>query len=403
VSPLFQAQPVLAHPLTRPFDLPISPLLLAELAAAVVLAVALAWPQVHRRPAEGPDPVVTSWAGELSPPQVVIRVLAVALLVLAIAAGRLGVDDELENLAPALVVGAAWPLLVIASALVGPVWRWTDPWDGVGRALLPGQKDGHRPLAVWPAALMAIGWVWYLSAYRDPLDPRSVGVLLAVYTVVTVAGCLALGRSRWLATWEPLGMVLSWMALLPRGRLARWRPPRGAHALLGVIAGGVLFGAVRRSELWGSLNASPQAGLLATLGLVVSCVAVVALLMLGGSRSDPEVRPAIARAAVPAVAAIVVAVAMDRSRLFTSVQLLPPLIGDPFGLNWDLLGRAGAGLDPSPLGSTGLTVAQLGTVLVGHLAGAVILAWRVSRGARGLAAVSLSILAAVSVLALAVH
>ena len=36
-------------------------------------------------------------------------------------------------------------------------------------------------------------------------------------------------------------------------------------------------------------------------------------------------------------------VAMDRIRLTTSVQLLPALIGDPFGTGWDLLGPGGPG------------------------------------------------------------
>jgi hypothetical protein len=396
------AEPLLAHPLTRPFDLPISPVLLAELAAVLVLAVALAWPRVHPR-ADGADPPTFSFTGDLSRPQVVTRVLGVVLLALAIVAGRLGVDDELENIAPALIVGAGWPLLVLASAAVGPVWRWTDPWDAVARAVLRDEGGEGSAQAVWPAVVFAMGWVWYLSAYQDPLDPRSVGAVLAAYTVVTVAGCLALGRTRWLATSEPLGLVLSWTALLPRRSLAAWRPPPGAVALLGFVAGGVLFGAVRRSELWGSLNTVPRAGVFATLGLVVSCLAVTAVLLVGASLLDREFRPAMARAAVPAVAAIVVAVAMDRNRLFTSLQLLPALIGDPFGMGWDLLGRAGAGLDPSPLGTGGLTAAQLGTILVGHLTAAVVLARQVPRAARGPAAVSLSILTALSVLAIAAH
>jgi hypothetical protein len=94
---------------------------------------------------------------------------------------------------------------------------------------------------------------------------------------------------------------------------------------------------------------------------------------------------------------------MDRNRLSTSVQLLPGLVGDPLGRGWDLLGRAGAGLDPAPLGERGLLVAQLGVLLAGHLAGAVVVASSSARAARGPAAVALSILAAASVIAVASH
>ena len=376
----------IAHPITESFTLPVSPIVAACVAAAVVLLVAMAVPRFPRASRRAAAPA--SWAGRLSASQVVTRVAAVALLALAIAAGRLGADDELENLAPALVVGAAWPLLVLASALLGPVWRWLDPWDAVAR-VAGARGTAGNPGHVWPAAAAALVWVWYLSAYSDPLAPRSVGALLAAYTVVTIAGCLALGRERWLASAEPFGILLSWLALLPRGRLADWEPPRGAAALLGVLGGGVLFGAVRRSELWGGLNTADEASLLAALGVVAFSAAAALLVGAAGSAG--------ARAAVPAVAGIVVAVAMDRNRLFTSIQLLPGLLGDPFGRGWDLLGRAGAGLDPAPLGTRGLLWAQLAVVLAGCLAGAFVIA------RRGQAAVVLSILAAASVVALASH
>jgi hypothetical protein len=390
----------LAHPPTQPFNFPVSPLVARLAGAAVVLLAAFAWPVGRPRSAGEREPHLASWAGSLSQPQVVTRVVAVSILALAIAAGRVGADDELENLAPALIVGAPWPLLVLASAVLGPVWRWADPWDAVARPLADsrGQTPGH----VWPAAVVAVPWVWYLSAYSDTLRPRAVGAILAVYTLFTLAGCLAAGRRRWLSTAEPLGILLSWLALLPRRRLADWDPPRGAEALLGALAGGVLFGAVRRSELWGSLNTVRAAGLVAALGLVAFCAASYALLAWMAARAGFRgVRAAAARAAVPAVAAIVVAVAMDRNRLFTSVQLLPGLLGDPFGRGWDLFGRAGAELDPAPLGVTGLLWAQLGVLVAGHVTGAVVLARRVPRRAREPVAVGLAFLAAASVIALA--
>jgi hypothetical protein len=372
-------------------------------AAGLVAAVAVAWPAARNRPADSADRLVASWAGSLSAAQVVTRLVAVGLLAIAVAAGRLGVDDELENLAPALVVGAAWPLLVLASVLLGPVWRWIDPWDCAARAFTRGQPAAE-PGHVWPAAAIALVWVWYLSAYRDPLDPSSVGALLALYTLLILGGCLALGRVRWLSTGEPLGIALSWMALLPRRRLAGWKPPRGAEALLGVLVGGILFGAIRRSELWGDLNTVQEAELVATAGVVVSCLVVVGLLTLTAvSGEGADARAAAARAAVPAAAGIIVAVAMDRNRLFTSVQLLPELLGDPFGRGWDLFGRAGAGLDPAPLGVAGLLWAQLVILVGGHLAGAVIGARRLERRARAPVALALAILAGASVIAVASH
>jgi hypothetical protein len=394
------ADVALAHPLTQTDGLPVSPLVAAIAGALVVGLVAFVWPQGNGRSEGGSERLTASWAGSLSRSQLLTRVLAVALLALSIAAGRLGEDDELENLAPALVVGLSWPVLVLASVSLGPIWRWTDPWDGLARALSRGQ-DEVVPATVWPAVFIAVPWVWYLSAYADSLGPRSVGAILALYTIATVAGCLAVGRARWLATAEPFGVLLSWMALLPRGRLTKWRPPRGAEALLGVLAGGVLFGAIRRSELWGDLNTVPGAPRVAAVGVLVCCTVVAALLVQSALR--PGGRPAVARAVVPALAAIIVAVAMDRNRLFTSLQLLPGLLGDPFGVGWDLFGRAGSGLNPSPLGSTGLSLVQLAVLLAGHLVGAVIAARGLTRGSRVPVTATLSMLVAGATIAIATN
>jgi len=393
-----------AHPITEAYRLPFSPVVAAGVAAAVVFAIALLWPE-RREPAEegGPERPLESWEGDLSAPQWVTRIVAITLLALGIAAGRLGVEDELDNLAPALIVGAAWPLVVLA-ACFGPIWRWLDPWDGAVRPLDGADTAGPTD-DVRLAALLVLPWVWYLSAYVDPLDPRSVGAALGFYTIVTLAGSLAAGRARWLGGAEPLGITLSWLARLPRWRLVDWNPPRGAEALLGTMTGGVLFGAVRRSELWGNLNSLPEAQALATLGVIGSCLLVMGLLYgIRWGVTLPESRPLVARGVVPAVAGIIVAVALDRNRLFTSVQLLPGLLGDPFGSGWDLLGNARTGgLNPAPLGESGLLWAQLGVLVAGFVAGGIVIARRASRRARQPVVALLAILVAISVVAIATH
>jgi len=139
------------------------------------------------------------------------------------------------------------------------------------------------------------------------------------------------------------------------------------------------------------------------VGVIASCAAVAGFLALMVAAAERPARAAVARAVVPAVAGVIVAVAMDRNRLFTSIQLLPGLLGDPFGRGWDLLGRAGTRLDPAPLGTTGLLIAQLAVLVAGYVAGAVVLARRVGRKARTPVAAGLSILAGASVIALVSH
>jgi hypothetical protein len=388
----------LAHPLTEPFQLPLSPIAAASAGGALVFLVAMVVPRASTPTGMSRDRV-PSWRGELSPAQVVTRAVAIGLLALAVAAGRLGADEELSNLAPALIVGALWPLLVLAATLV-PIWRWVDPWDALARTLRAprGAEASH----VWPAVVPALAWVWYLSAYTDTLDPRSVGAVLAFYTLFAIAACLAVGRVRWLSTGEPFGLLLSWLPLLPRRPGGR-RLPRGAEVLVGVFAGGVLFGAVRRSELWGDLNIAGHADVYAALGVILFSATAAGLFVLMRLSLQPLGAPgAAAQAALAAVAGIVVAVAMDRNRLTTSIQLLPELLGDPFGRGWDLFG-GGIAVDPAPLGEAGLVWAQLGVLLAGFVAGAALLGRRLDRGDRPPAALLLTVLATAAIIAVITH
>ncbi|HWH31326.1 MAG TPA: hypothetical protein VNU01_01500, partial [Egibacteraceae bacterium] len=155
-------------------------------------------------------------AEPLGPWRAAGRVAGVALLALAIVAGRLGNPRELSNIAPALVVGVAWPALLAGSALFGRVWAVLDPWDGIARVLRAPAGEAE-PGDVWPAAAVALLWTWYLAVPFDALSPRNVGLALALYSLVTVAGCLVAGRAGWLARAELFGLLSRWLALWRRG------------------------------------------------------------------------------------------------------------------------------------------------------------------------------------------
>lgn len=383
---------LLAHPLIEEGVLPISPALAAALAGCLVAACGLYWP-ARQRLAEAPEHLpVDSWEGSLTPGQVVTRGISVAVVALVVAAGRLGSERELENIAPALIIGAGWPGLVLLSATLGPVWRWLDPWDGVARVM--AGEEGERPSGdVRIAVVATVAWTWYLGVYPDTLFPRSVGLALGVYLIVTVAACLAVGRIRWLARGEVFGILFGWLARLPRGLLREWTPPRGAALVMGALAGGHVFGEVRRTELWGGLNVVPGAVLWATLALVGSAVFGASVLhFLDRWASRQGARGSVPAATLAAIASIAVALSMARSRLFTSIQILPTVVGDPFGLGWDPFGTAGGGVE-APLTPTRLAVVQLAVLLAGHVAGAIVLAQRPS-GSRVPATVALALLMA---------
>jgi hypothetical protein len=381
--------PLLAHPISQPGGLSVSPLVAAVGAAVAAGILVMIWPSTKRSPPLGTAPSVDPWEGTLRPAQVATRSVGVLLLLAAIVAGRLGSVRELENLAPALVVGVGWPGLVILSSTLGPVWRWLDPWDGVARALVhdAGSSKPVRPseASVWPAVLPAAAWTWYLSVFPSPTDPRSIGLALGLYTIWCVGGCVALGRRSWLPRAEVFGLLFGWLARLPRGLLRGWEPPRGSEAVLGVLAGGLLFGTIRLSELWGRLNAVEGAVLVATAGLAGSVLLYAGLLLVLGRVSE-DARGSVLVGAVPLVGAVAVAVGLARSRLTTSLAVLPSVAADPLGRGWDLFGTADTPIGP-PLPADRLALVQLATLALGAVAAAVVVAGR-RPSVRGPAAVA---------------
>ena len=394
------AHPVAGHP---HLDVPVAPV--AAAAFLVVLVVGLLVPRRAPRPARA-EPVTAAWEGELGPVLWVVRGLSVGLLLLAIVAGRVGVDDQLRNVAPALLIGAGWPLVFLGGLLLPGFWRWVDPWDSLGRAITPGDRSGPGD-DVRPALVPAFGILWYLGVFSSPLDPRALGTAAAAYTVITVAGCIARGRQRWLSTAEPVGIVLTRMAEAHPGRGPRDQEQVGLLVLLGGLAGGTLFAAFRRTEEWTELVGPERMQLTGTIGLLAACAAGAGLahLQAWGFRvmGAPAATSLVVVAMAPAVAGVVVAVAMARNRLTTSLQLLPGLAGDPFGEGWDLLGDPVAGLDPAPLGAWGLLAAQLSVLVLATAWGAASMALRSDRQVRLPAVLLLGQLAAVGAAAVSLH
>lgn len=382
---------VLAHPLTEPGELLLPPIVVVTLMASVVALVAQG--RVHpvapgRSVAPGPslDRRLDGW-------DIAGRVVCVGLLALVVLAGRLGAVSELDNVASALVVGFAWPALVVGSVLLPTLWPRLNPWDGLARVL--GARDGGVLDDVRSALPAAFGWVAYLGVLERPLAPQTVSAALAVYTIATLAACLVVGRIRWLASGEVFTLFFGWIG--QRRGLVDWSPPRGAASLLGVLGGGLVFAAVRESELWAPLAFST---FWSWVGLVAACLFAAALLSLCERRAARAGAPgAVVAAAVPAVAALAVVAALVHNRLFVSAQLLPFVLTDPFGRGLDPLGLGRPRVMPAPLGVSGLLLVQLGVLLVGHVLGALIGRRRATRAARGAVTLALAMVSAAGALA----
>ncbi|MFI5262175.1 MAG: hypothetical protein ACHQZR_06460, partial [Candidatus Limnocylindrales bacterium] len=118
-----------------------------------------------------------------------------------------------------------WVGLAVLSALVGPVWAWLDPFDGLARlagvAVRRLGLEGPRPAAYptrlghWPALAAYAYFIWLELAVTNGGGGVYLGLSLAGYTLVTMAGMLVYGRATWRRQAEAFTV---WFGLL--GRLA---------------------------------------------------------------------------------------------------------------------------------------------------------------------------------------
>jgi alkylhydroperoxidase/carboxymuconolactone decarboxylase family protein YurZ len=317
--------------------LPLLPWTLAVV--STVLVVALSVPPGGPREAtttSGPSPVARRGVAALA------AVLAVLVLVVA----RAGPAGQLDNPAPALVVGLGWPLLLLAPALVGLVRRRPDEASAAPRE------------NAWPALTAALAVVGFLVLPVTPTAPSAVGTAVAAYALAIVAASVAVGRHAAAQRLEVLGLLARWAAL---GRaLPRWAAPRGALAVLAVVLGGAWAERYERSSRWIEALPSRTDSLLALAIAVALAGAGAALLHLATRRGGGTG----AAAAVLLPLALATAVAGAARRALISAQLLLDQVAGP------------RPLDPDPLGVTGGQLLSLSLVLLGGGLSAAVLARR---------------------------
>lgn len=303
------------------------------------------------------------------------RLGGLALLALAIVAGQYGAQSQLFNITPALVIGAGWAVLILAAVSFGDIWHWLDPFDSLARIVAPiGAGDGrgeaaHAPAPVWWAMPAAVLWLAYLTMWPNNLAPRMIAGALLIYTVVTLAGCLAYGRRTWLARAEVFGIFFGAIARVRR-REWRWEPQLSHAMLLGLASGAFIYGLLRDSRLLQSIGYGARSTLYSA-GALAACMFIAALSTRMAARNEERrgVRQLVGIALVPAAAALAVALALARNRFTTSLQILPALARDPLGRARDLIAQRTLEIDPEPFGDGGLLALQIGIIVVGHVIG----------------------------------
>ena len=228
-------QPAYAHGFGERYDLPV-PLYLYVSGAG--LAVALSFAAIgyflrgqHGRGGYPTFNLLQLRAGRLLAHPILllaIRTASVALFLLTVAAGALGSQAPIENLAPTMVWILWWVGIAYVSALLGNVWALINPlkiifdWaDALYRRFNPGDQlslglSYPEKLGVWPSFILFFIFAWIELVYPNSATPRNIAFYIVAYSMVTWTGMVIYGKEAWLSKGETFSVVF--------GLLARFAP-----------------------------------------------------------------------------------------------------------------------------------------------------------------------------------
>jgi hypothetical protein len=413
------ATPADAHGFGERYELPVPlSLYLWGAAAAVVLSFVVFGLFIRRSriaPVGKHHDLLAGGLGRLiAHPAVLIALKAatLGLFCIVVLAGLIGAQNPYRNIAPTLVWIVWWVGFAYVQAFVGDLWSLINPWRtvydaanwayrrlGWGKDLTLGLPYPSW-LGAWPACFLLLGFSWIELVYPNAADPRHIASFAIAYSILTWAGMVGFGRDLWLQSGEVFCRVFGTLARFAPteakdGRLILRRfgtglieaPPLStsmvAFVLLllatvlydGLIGTGewAMLEAGLRPLLPGDADAASMAvrtvGLIAIWPIFLGAYLTVSALMsrLGGGRPAAiEVARRFALTLVPIV--IGYHVAHYLVYLLVQGQYIIPLLSDPFGLGWNLLGTAGYRIDIGLVGARFAWYAAVAAIVVGHVA-----------------------------------
>jgi hypothetical protein len=383
--------PASAHQLVGRYE---SPLPLVVYLGAAAFAVALSFALVLARPVAPTEEhrraartlAVPGWLrGSLR----VVGLIAWLLVAGQAIAGGSGAADP----ASLVLWVYGWVGLAIVSALVGPAWRWIDPFATihdagawlVHRLGVSGWQTTPYPRRYgrWPAVIGLAVFVWLELAVPAARSGATLGLVLLVYTAITLLLMALHGRDAWRANGEVFSVwfgLLGRMAPLgsvegePDGTLAVRRLGAGLrHAdwsvdrlvLVALAIGSVIFDGLSQTQPW--YDAFGQQAFAGLTGQLVAFLGIIVVAVLATSRLVGI--GALGAGLVPVAAGYVVAHYL--TYLLVDGQRIVIVLSDPFALGWDLAGTAGFEPQGDWLPPALVWLAQVVAVVGGHVIGAV--------------------------------
>ena len=235
-----------------------------------------------------------------------LRATGLALFTLTLASALFGTDvgGEAINLAPVTIYVMLWVAVPVASALVGDVWKYLNPFETIG-LLFSDADDASVPQHRWTAVGALAGFLLLELVHPSGDSPRVLGYSMLVYSAVMIGGMARYGRV-WLDRADGFGVLYSLIGAIspfttgPDGNLHIRRPLAGLSEvdvrpgttmLILTVLGGTSFDGFSESPIYTDIIGRPTGWAAAvpnTIGLVVM-IAIAATLYWAGAQATSRI------------------------------------------------------------------------------------------------------------------
>jgi hypothetical protein len=406
-----------AYDIGRP-DVPIPVSLFIGGAAGVLivsfLALSVLWPttrfeQEHWRPL----PRFVSRVLVNPATEALSGAFGVALLGVVVWSGLDGTNVAIVNFSVTFVFITLWLGGVLASVLLGNVYRALNPWRAIGRVTTSALNTtlGRRvspPLSYptrlgrWPVAggLVVFVWIELISGVNGPgVTPHVTAVAALTYTAYNFCGMALFGVEPWNSSAETFSVYLGMFSELspwevrnrrlgirrPLSGAAAWATVPGSIAVVVAAIGGTAFdgaseGALQHpiSTVWLrlmglGLTLAPATRIAETLFMVLVIAAVAAIFWIGvGGMRTVEGSPPLSQLGTTfAHSLIPIGFAYLTAHYFSYFFYgehgqFTYLISDPLGTS------AGAQISVPTLSPNLVWYVQVGALVAGHVTGLVL-------------------------------
>lgn len=174
----------------------------------------------------------------IRPPSAVpTSLIAFLALLFLLATGIWGERDPLKNPLPLSVWTVWWIGFTVATALLGNMWAYVNPWVGPYRVAMAafGRTPAAPPLDLpervgyWPAIALLLAFAWFEKISIAPTDPERLARAVAAYAVVTFAAMALFGEEAWLRRGEPFSVFFRFISQLSP---FVWEPADGGKTCL---------------------------------------------------------------------------------------------------------------------------------------------------------------------------